>query len=652
MASGEEGSSIFPDILSELGIGMPPTSQAVDDPSTQQEEPLVKLMKTLWKKQFDASTLPGARYLSLEHLVRTIRDNSQTMPIPSEIAARIPYYHRQEIVPVCVYTDDGSDKQRIVFAACAQDRTTGNVVDRNGLILKLEDAIVRDTKVKKHRMHVLLLTSDDYDRLIPLATNTEKRDEYLNVITPEKSATHVYHAMLRKAFRIGASDIHIEIPSVDAGRIRYRKDGSLVMGDPLTRELVPSLVSLIKAQTKSIKIEERNAAQDGGIHFTRDGLVRYFTEEAESTKQTQDESTVSMKAGWDALNPDTKAIISQYLQHSLRVSVIPALYGEEAVLRIIQATQRKFDLRDLGFSSQMAESIGRLVSAPKGLIIVTGPTGSGKTTTLYSILEGIKSIDKKIVTIEHPIEMAVTGTTQTTVNETKGYTFATALRTFVRQDPDVMLIGEIRDAETAKMAMQAANTGHLVFSTLHTNDSIYSLLRLRELGIDPTVVATSLTAVISQRLVRLSCQNCAETYDARDELNQAFAKEVFTSPVYLKRGTGKKNGTTCTTCEGFAYKGRSVIPEIWVIGDTERDMILEGTNRHKPFLDMAISKGMTPLYVAAMDMIMDGRTTLAELRSEAITPDDFLTYRQMLVDRINTYKTNPQPGKSSGPSDP
>ena len=334
------------------------------------------------------------------------------------------------------------------------------------------------------------------------------------------------NTIIVEAFKARASDIHLE-PLAKTFRLRYRIDGMLHEMKSPPKRLQPSIISRLKIQS-NMSIAERRIPQDGRI-------------------QTQ----VSGK------------------MIDLRVSCLPTNHGESIVMRILDKEGLKLGLAELGFFTDDQQTFERLIGLPDGILLVTGPTGSGKTTTLYSCLNFINRPDRKIITVEDPVEYLLAGINQVQVNEVVGLTFAIALRSMLRQSPNVIMLGEIRDVETATIAINASLTGHLVFSTLHTNDAPGAVTRLIDIGVKPFLVASSTRALMAQRLVRKVCKRCATEYEATDaELRALNLDRNTLGKVKFKRGAG------CNDCAG-GYRGRFGIFEVFVIDDEARKLIYE-----------------------------------------------------------------------------
>jgi len=364
------------------------------------------------------------------------------------------------------------------------------------------------------------------------------------------------------AVKEGASDIHIE-PGERTLRVRYRIDGRLTEKLRPPYPMHAAVVSRIKIMA-GLDIAERRLPQDGGIRVMMD-------------KRPID----------------------------LRVSTLPSKYGEKVVMRVIDNERGAVNLERLGFSYDTLKQWRRLISLPNGILLVTGPTGSGKSTTLYASLAELNRPDVNICTVEDPIEYALPNITQTQVNDKIGLTFATALRALLRQDPDILMVGEIRDGETARIATQAALTGHLVLSTLHTNDAPSAITRLYNLGIEPYLVGATIAGVLAQRLVRKLCQTCREQYQPPPtELRQI---ERFVGPVEtLWRPRG------CPRCRNRGYTGRIGIYELLVPDDAMFDKISQGAGLNE-IREAAKACGMKPLRVDGMEKVKAGLTTLEEV---------------------------------------
>jgi type IV pilus assembly protein PilB len=370
--------------------------------------------------------------------------------------------------------------------------------------------------------------------------------------------------VLYQAIQDRASDIHFE-PFENEFKIRYRVDGALYEMAPPPRHLALPVISRVKVMA-NLNIAERRLPQDGRIQKNIAGR-----------------------------------------QVDLRVSSLPTQFGESVVLRVLDRSAISLDLETLGMPDYIYNYILHTIEKPNGIFIVTGPTGSGKTTTLYACLNKINTIDSKLLTAEDPVEYDIEGIIQVPINETVGLTFARALRAFLRQDPDRIMVGETRDVETAQIAIQASLTGHLVFTTLHTNDAPGAVTRLIDMGVEPFMISSSLEAVLGQRLIRKICTSCRTAY----EPSEAILAQLGLSPHEI----GDKNfyyGKGCDACNNTGYKGRKGIYELLHISDPIRELI----NQRSPSVVMrqkAIELGMTTLRMDGLRSIYDGETTIEEV---------------------------------------
>jgi general secretion pathway protein E len=380
---------------------------------------------------------------------------------------------------------------------------------------------------------------------------------------------------IARAVEIGASDIHLELFEKNA-RLRYRVDGMLMDFPAPNKELYASIVSRIKIMSR-LNIAEKRLPQDGRIKVPLSGR-----------------------------------------EVDIRVSLIPTIHGEGVVLRILDRSSVCLELEKLGFQEEILRKFRSLARKSEGMILVTGPTGSGKTTTLYSILREIKAPDIKIVTVEDPVEYSLEGISQMQTNPQINLTFASALRNILRHDPDVILIGEIRDRETAEIAVQASLTGHLVFSTLHTNNAAAAFTRLQDMGIESYLLASSVIGVMAQRLVRSLCPRCKEEYKGEAAVEAMFdvnGKADFVKSLYRAVG--------CDECMQSGYHGRAAIAELLMVDDAIRGQVLSRKDS-MAITRLAVSKGMKTLWQDGLEKVKAGLTTLEELKRVIDTEDEFL----------------------------
>jgi type IV pilus assembly protein PilB len=383
----------------------------------------------------------------------------------------------------------------------------------------------------------------------------------------------VSNLILIEALKAGASDIHVE-PYEKEFRVRFRIDGVLhnIMALPMrTRD---PLISRLKIMAK-LDISEKRLPQDGRIK------IRLRVEE-----RTRD--------------------------LDLRVSVVPTHFGEKVVMRLLDKSRLQLDMTQLGFDQEPLRRFKAAIDRPYGIVMVTGPTGSGKSNTLYSAIAQLNDPTVNILTAEDPIEFNLAGINQVQMKEQIGLTFDSAMRSFLRQDPDIILVGEIRDFETAEIAVKAALTGHLVLSTLHTNDAPSTVNRLMNMGIEPFLVATAVNCIAAQRLVRKVCTQCAEDVDTSPQT----LMQVGFAPDEVK-GLKVKRGRGCESCKHTGYKGRLGLFEVLLFTDEIRDMILTGASSIE-LKRRAVEEGMVTLRVAGLHKIRDGVTTLAEVLRETV----------------------------------
>jgi general secretion pathway protein E len=397
--------------------------------------------------------------------------------------------------------------------------------------------------------------------------NLEQFVKMKSVTEIEATDKHIVNAveyLLRYAFDQRASDIHIE-PKRDASEVRLRIDGMLHTVHRTPKAVHPAFVSRIKMLSR-MDIAEKRRPQDGRIK------TEYKNREVE-----------------------------------LRVSTMPTAFGEKLVLRIFDPDILLQDLEEIGFAPREYELFRSFIARPHGIVLVTGPTGSGKTTTLYSALKTVATPDVNVITIEDPVEMVHDQFNQVGVQPAIGVTFGSTLRTVLRQDPDIIMVGEIRDLETAENAVQAALTGHLVFSTLHTNDAPASITRLLDLGMPPYLIASTIIGVMAQRLVRKICRHCEKSYELLPEEAQAVGL-----PWSRDHRIAVKYGEGCPQCRGTGYQGRTGIFEIMEMNDTIKAIL-----RDKGDADLirkaAVAEGMTVLREAAVRKMLGGETTFDEV---------------------------------------
>ena len=387
-----------------------------------------------------------------------------------------------------------------------------------------------------------------------------KAQDVTNISADAAPVVRLVNSILEQAVREKASDIHIE-PSEGMTRVRFRIDGSLFSNLEIPANLHQPLIARIKILS-GMDIAEKRRPQDGRILIQVSGS-----------------------------------------RIDLRVSMLPSIFGEKAVLRLLDQNSGRIGIGKLGFDSDQQRLLSSAIETSNGIVLVTGPTGSGKSTTLYSLLEQINEPTKNIITLEDPVEYTINGITQIQINEKIGFTFGSAMRSILRQDPDIIMVGEIRDTETAELAVRAALTGHLVLSTLHTNDAPTSVNRLVDMGIPRFLLASSLRAIVAQRLVKKLCPACRQKgFITAEQEKQSGIPEG--TPVYTPRG--------CNECRLTGYKGRTVISEIMPIDHTLKKMINDGASEQE-LRDQASKNGMLSLRDDARRKVEDGITSLDEM---------------------------------------
>jgi len=418
---------------------------------------------------------------------------------------------------------------------------------------------------KYYNASSILTGNKDYLNSIAIEETNEELDiSELQRSSSEQPIIKFVNKVLLDAVKMNASDIHVE-PYESVVRVRYRMDGKLIEQMKIPGQLKNPIISRLKIMSQ-MDIAERRLPQDGRI------------------KARMDNKEVDM-----------------------RVSCLPTLFGEKIVIRVLDKSNLQLDMRKLGFSDEQLKDFKTAIHRPYGMILVTGPTGSGKTTTLYSALSEVNRPDVNISTAEDPVEYNIQGINQVFVNEEIGLTFASALRSFLRQDPDIIMVGEIRDLETAEIAIKAALTGHLVLSTIHTNNASSTISRLINMKVEPFLVASSLNLVIAQRLIRKLCLECKEPY--YPDVN-ALAKLGFTNAEIAGKRFYKAKG--CPACNKTGYKGRIAIYEVLNVGEDVKNKIYENANEFE-IQKVAVNHGMKPLKESAKERFLDGTTSLEEI---------------------------------------
>jgi general secretion pathway protein E len=507
-----------------------------------------------------------AQQLGLE-----FRTSIDTGAIEEDLTQRVPisFAKQHGVLPLSCETDTG-----VLRVATADPHDTDPLDDLRILFGAHDVEAVLSTQAS-----VISAINEVYDRgststgqlaeeatddLDALADEASHEPQDLLEATDDAPIIRLVNSLLQHAVKERASDIHIE-PFEKEIRVRFRIDD--VLYEPmkaLPRTLQASIASRIKIMG-NLDIAEKRLPQDGRIRLKI--------------------------AGRD---------------YDVRLSTVPVAFGERLVLRLLPDSQDLLDLEKIGFNAEQSRVLERIIRRPNGIFLVTGPTGSGKTTTLHACLSEINDIDKNIITIEEPVEITQKGIGQIEVNPKINLSFATGLRAVLRQDPNVVLVGEIRDKETADIAIQASLTGHLVLSTLHTNDAASAITRLVDMGVEPFLVGSSLVGVLAQRLVRILCVECREPYAASPEELSEAGLEAQEGPVTLYRGRG------CSACAHTGYKGRIGIFELMLVEDSIRAMVSKNVDA-KTIKKQAVARGMGTLRLDGSRKVLQGVTSVAEL---------------------------------------
>jgi type IV pilus assembly protein PilB len=413
------------------------------------------------------------------------------------------------------------------------------------------------------------VTPDDFDRIVGSALDTidvvEVKDDSELVKDVEAPIVKLVNGIFVNAIKAGASDIHLE-PYENSFRVRYRVDGVMYSVMNIPTRIKNALTSRVKIMAK-LDIAERRLPQDGRI----------------------------------------KLKLGKKREIDFRVSTLPTLFGEKTVLRILDKSNLQVDLQKLGFEKRQLDDFMDAIEKPYGMVLVTGPTGSGKTTTLYSGLNHLNKVATNIMTVEDPVEYNFMGINQVQVKEEIGLNFASALRSFLRQDPDIIMVGEIRDFETAEIAVKAALTGHLVLSTLHTNDAPSTVSRLLNMGIEPFLVSSSVILILAQRLARRICAQCKaeEKVPVQALVKVGFSEEVAKTIRCMK-------GKGCDICIHTGYKGRIALYEVMPINDELRELILEGASSNE-IKKAVVKQGVKTLRMSGLTKVKEGITSIEEI---------------------------------------
>ncbi len=491
-------------------------------------------------------------------------ESSEVKPVPAETLP-LSFLRARLLVPVSL--DDGT---LVVAMADPLDvdarEAVAKATGRRVVVLAGTEEEVRETIERMYGE-----SSSSMERLVEqvgdegeeIRTEEEKVERLIGVAS-EAPIIRLVNFVIARAIEREASDIHIE-PYEKTLRVRYRIDGILVDADSPPKRLQTAIISRVKIMSR-LNIAESRLPQDGRIKLRISGKEIDF-----------------------------------------RVSTVPTLFGESVVIRILDQASVPLNLGTLGLSTSALPAFREMVTAPHGMVLVTGPTGSGKTTTLYGALQEIRTSDRKVITIEDPVEYQIPGVNQIQVKPQIGLTFASGLRSIVRQDPDVILVGEIRDRETAEIAIHSALTGHMVLSTLHTNDAAGAVTRLLEMGVEEYLLPSSLTGVLAQRLVRTICRDCS----VPREISEAFREEILRETGFVALGDIRV-GRGCEECGGTGFRGRTGIFELLAVTDKIRERILARADAGA-VRACAVADGMVLLREDGWEKVRRGITTIEEV---------------------------------------
>ncbi len=504
-----------------------------------------------------------------------------SVEIPEEALAAIPSENAQTYQVVPIEFNPKSKRLKIALKSPDNFRAVDDLRLLMGFNVEavVADSAAIDSLIQKHYsktesvMDVVSgLAADDRFKALDKGGASIDLDAVLEA-AEDNQVIKLLNLVLLQAIKDRASDIHFE-PFENEFKMRYRIDGVLYEMVPPPKHLGPAITSRIKVMSH-LDIAERRLPQDGRIELMVGG------------------SPVD-----------------------LRVAVLPTMWGESVVMRVLDRSNIELSLERIGFREDDLARFRKLIQKPNGIVIVTGPTGSGKTTTLYAALAELNDVETKILTAEDPVEYDIDGLCQCQMNEEVGLTFARALRSFLRQDPDIILVGEIRDLETAQIAVQASLTGHLVLTTLHTNDAPSSIIRLVDLGLEAFLLTATLEGIVAQRLVRTICPKCREEYTpAEEEL-----MELALTPETV-RGRRFFRGRGCDNCHKSGYRGRMALFEIMEIDDAMRELVMQEASTGV-LRDHAKRRGMRSLRDAGLLAIYEGQTTIDEVVRETIAEED------------------------------
>lgn len=592
-----------------------------------------KLAVGMLNESMTSQVLSGT-YLTLANLV-TEMDKSPVVFSSGNIAN---VFMSSGFLPITQKINGGTT---YYFACCAygynytSPKKAGPIREAIDISFKFDDCLraIDGTAISKLNSYFVVLSFEEYTELVNNKVwEKSDRKNYLNSIDQDSAAVESLKAILLMAISLNASDIHIcpdpnftfkskdvvkvllhyqeddeeeseaDKPVVNSdmgGPVYYRLLGVLNHAHTLTAIQLRKVVALIKTMS-NLKLDEHRIPQDGRLGFTKEMVDQ---------------------------NP-------HYSNYDFRVSILPTIHGEKVVMRLLKRQLYSYKVQDLGFPAPELKAITDCLTNPKGLVLVIGPTGSGKTTTLYTLLSSLANGEKNILTAEDPVEIQLPGITQVSVNAKIGLNFAACARAFLRQDPDIIFIGEIRDKETAIMVAQASSSGHLVFSTLHADSALGVPGRFANLDVDAKMIVPLLLGVVAQRLTRRLCRYCIEEYDGYRELSGYFDIGATRNITLCKKGISRG----CACCAGTGYDKRVLVPEVWFPDQQERDLICSGDIEYLKMLNRAKANGFKPMTETAVSLVLDKETSLLEMLRSAITREELFRDRVELSKFIVSYR--------------
>ncbi|PZR73073.1 MAG: secretion system protein E [Chthoniobacterales bacterium] len=554
------------DVLIEDGLLLP---GQLDEAVAVQQKEGGRLLKILTDKQF---VTDQDMTVSMGRCLNTPLINLSKLRVPEEIMSLVPreMAKANRLIPIARLNGKlfvaMADPTNVLAVDDVKRRVQLEIVPMIATERAVADALAGVHHGGARMSEVLKQVADDAAAANDLEVQSKKSDEIdldrLAVDSEDAPVIKIVNLILVQAVKEKASDIHIE-PFQRTLKLRYRIDGELIMAESPPKALQLAITSRIKILA-GLNIAERRVPQDGRFR------IKVLAKEVD-----------------------------------LRVSILPTAYGEKVVIRILDKSALTGSIDQMGMDEGTLDKFKKAIDAPHGMILVTGPTGSGKTTTLYSVLQELNSPQYNIVTVEDPIEYELSGINQVSVRNDIGLDFASALRSILRQDPDIVMVGEIRDNETADIAVKAALTGHQVLSTLHTNDAAGAITRLDDMGIEPFLISSSVIMACAQRLVRRICTNCREEFVPEPEIFERLGMTAPENAVFY-------HGTGCDRCKGRGYLGRLAIIEALPVTESIRRLIIKRASS-AVVKNQAIAEGMRTLRMVGIDKALEGVTTLEEI---------------------------------------